>query len=79
METGIMNIIFVWNKLHGDCRYEYSDSLISLLNDGVEFTVILKNLNYETNQEDTTKETAKERLLELIKANSAITTKELAK
>lgn len=26
-----MNIIFVWNKLHGDCRYEDSEHFVKVV------------------------------------------------
>lgn len=44
----------------------------------MEFTVILKNLNYGTNQGEGTKETTKERILGLIQKKPTITTKEIA-
>lgn len=73
------------NKIIGAYQntYNYSeDKKPQFLSSRVEFTVILKNLNYGSNQgeetKETTKETTKERILELIQENPAITTKEIA-
>lgn len=58
------------------------DKKPQFLSSRVEFTVILKNLNYGTNHgegtKETTKETSKERILELIQKKPTITTKEIA-
>lgn len=68
------------NKIIGAYQnaYNYSeDKKSQFLSSRVEFTVILKNLNYCATKE-TTKETTKEIILELIKEKPAITTKEIA-
>lgn len=69
------------NKIIGAYQntYNYSDDKKpQFLSSRVEFTVILKNLNYGSNQGEETKETTKERILELLQENPAITTKEIA-